>query len=295
MAASNVLLNTAQVSKILNITLNNVQRLNKEGYLAVNEITDLKNGKMYLYSNKQVDSLIPLIPRIKKHWQQNDDYIHGASKLARQRNKRHQSYQHKLGLKKTFLENIAFLPEYRQKILRSSYFLFHLNHYAKTGNYYLYDLKELVLYAFVQYYHKNNDILQISFTQGNNKTILCPSCKARAKDQNLSYIEYLDNNGGCSKCTKQYNYYSLYEFLIDDCDYYFCFHIPYYSAKKWFKNAGITIVEKTNMQQEGATAFGRTIYESEARAVELVEVINELQYFISEFGIEPLFETYFPM
>lgn len=291
MSGSPELLNPAQVCKTLGLTPAGVKRLTREGYLEVKGKVHFKNGDMELFYNKQVQALAPEIPRIKQTWESRDNNLYGACRLTRARIFRHRAYWDKIYHKQKFFETVDSLPEDTAKIIRACYYLFHLNHYAKAGNRYLYDLKETVLHTFAQNYYGKSDLLQISFIEGENKVNLCPGCKARAKNRRMSYLDYLDKAGGCPRCTREYKYYSLYEFLISQDEYRFCFHTPYATAKKWFKNIKLKPSQKQRPRREGIYAFGRAIYESEARAVELIEVIEELQAFLAEFGIGPLIET----
>ncbi|SFR13659.1 hypothetical protein [Desulfoscipio geothermicus] len=285
------LLNPAQICETLGITPNGVNRLTREGYLEVKQKVNFKNGVMHLFHKEQVQALAPSLPRIKQAWERYDNYCHGASRLARARMYRQKSYQDKVKRKEQFFNNLALLPEDQEKMLKAAYYLFHLNHYAKAGSTYLYDLKELVLHTLVQNYYGNDDLLQVSFIEGHNKINLCPDCKSRAQKQRLSYLEYLDRTGGCPKCTREYKYYSLYEFIVSCEDYRFCFHTPYHTAQKWFDKSHLPRKKHTPLR-EGAYAFGRAIYDSEARAVELMEVIKELQHFLATFNVKPLIDTY---
>jgi len=285
------LLNPAQISLTLGITPNNIKRLTNEGYLEVQKQINFKNGVMHLFTSTQVKAIIPAMPRIKQAWERHDNYHQGGNRMARARAYRHQSYRDKVNRKEQFLNSINELPQERKVILSAAYYLFHLNHYAKAGSSYLYDLKESVLHTLVNNYYHRDEWLNISYIEGTNKIVLCPECRAKANNQRLSYQEYLYKTGGCLKCTREYKYYSLYEFTITCQDYRFCFHTPYATAKKWF-NKQTMPPRKECPEREGAYAFGRAIYDSEAMAVELIEVIDELQKFLTSFNIEPLIDTY---
>ncbi len=285
------LLNPAQISQTLGITPNNIKRLTGEGYLEVQKQVNFKNGVMQLFTRTQAHGLIPAMPRIKQAWERYDNYHQGGNRMAKARTYRHQSYRNKVNRKEQFLNSINELSQDRQAILIAAYYLYYLNHYAKAGSSYLYDLKETVLHTLVKNYYHRDKCFKISFIEGTNKIALCPECRAKANNQHLSYLEYLDKTGGCLKCTREYKYYSLYEFTIGCQDYRFCFHTPYATAKKWF-NKHTMPPRKECPEREGAYAFGRAIYDSEAMAVELIEVIDELQKFLAVFEIEPLINTY---
>jgi len=284
------LMNPAQVCQALGITPNGVRRLSREGYLEVKDMVRFKNGDMSLFSIKQVHSLLPVMPRIKQAWETHDKSRFGARRVSKAHVHRHKSYNNQINHKEEFFMATNALAEKTAQLIKACYYLFHLNHYAKAGNQYLYDLKELVLQTFVEQY-TSDDLVKVSFIEGDNKVLLCPGCKARAKERGMSYLEYLDAEGACPRCTREYKYYSLYEFIISYDEYRFCFHTPYSTAKKWFKNIGLRPPQTHKPQREGAYTFGRSVYESEAQVVELIEVIEELQNFLANFGVEALIET----
>ncbi|KAF1083836.1 hypothetical protein SPSYN_02992 [Sporotomaculum syntrophicum] len=285
------LLNPAQISQTLGINPINIIRLTREGYLEVKKQVSFKNGVMQLFNRTQVQTLIPAMPRIKQAWERYDNYHHGGNRMARARAYRHQSYRDKVNRKEQFFNSLNELTQERHEILKTAYYLYYLNHYAKAGSSYLYDLKETVLHTLVKNYYQRTDWLKISLIEGTNKIVLCPECRAKANNQRLSYLEYLDKTGGCNKCIKEYKYYSLYEFIICCQDYRFCFHTPYSTAKRWFNKQALPPCKECP-EREGAYAFGRAIYDSEAKAVELIEVIDELQNFLALYNIEPLIDTY---
>ena len=258
--------------------------------MEIKDSVKFKNGDMNLFDARQVQNLLPGMPRIKQAWETYDKSRYGAHQVSKTRVHRHKSYKEKANHKEQFLTSLDSLAEGTEKLIRACYYLFHLNHYAKAGNQYLYDLKELVLRTFVEKYAAD-DLVQVSFIEGDNKVNLCPDCKVRAKERGMSFLEYLDATGACPRCTREYKYYSLYEFIISHDEYRFCFHTPYSTAKRWFKNAGLRPPQKPKPQREGAYTFGRPVYESEAQVVELIEVIEELQNFLANFGIEALMET----
>lgn len=288
-------MNPAQVCETLGITPIEIKRLVKDGHLEIKNVVNFKNGKMNLYNSRQVESLINLMPRIKQAWECNDALKYGASKLARNKVYRQKTFRKNVESKNKFFQEIEMLPGDVKVLLHTCFYLFHLNHYAKAGDPYLYDLKEMVLSTLVKKYYKENgdqdSLLQAVFIEGENKIILCSRCKSRAKKRKISHVDYLEKYGGCSKCSKGYKYYSLYEFNISYDNYRFCFHTPYSTGKKWFKDKKSLPPKKQSSRREGAYIFGRSIFNSEAQAVELIEAIEELQNFLADSGHEPLIET----
>lgn len=285
------LLNPAQVCKTLGITPAGIKRLTKDGHLEIKASVSFKNGDMPLFRSEQVYSLIPKIPRVKQTWEREDKNRFGSSRVAFAKVNRQKAYWKKRLHKQQFMHMLADQPPEIRELMRASYFLFHLNHYAKANSPYLYDLKENVLEIFAREYYGRTGILQVNFIEGDNKTILCQDCKAKAKKQSVSYVDYIYRKGGCPKCTREFKYYSLYEFLVTLEEYRFSFHTPYNTGKRWFKNAKVQPPYKQRFGPEGAYIFGRTIFESEARVVDLSEAIEQLQDFLAAHGFAPVIET----
>ncbi|MGB9791051.1 MAG: hypothetical protein ACPLTR_00550 [Thermacetogeniaceae bacterium] len=183
--------------------------------------------------------------------------------------------------KERFLNSLSEIPEKSASLLRAAYYLYHLNHYAKAGESYLYELKERVLKAFTAHFAPE-DGLRISFIQGPPRITLCPACRRRAREERKSYVEYAQVTGGCASCHRDENYYSLYEFLVICDPHRFCFHSPYKIASKWLR--GKDIPWKEGSEREGGYTFGRAITPGEEAAVNLGEVIAELEHFLAELG-----------
>ncbi len=278
MKACKHLLSTAEVCKILGITPAKVHQLINEGYLEVIDTTRLKHGVANFFQAAQVEKLIEQMPRILRRWHSEENARLGAKNAAVLRVKRRHAAQNVKSQKEVFLSSINLAPESIYRLLRAAYFLYHLNHYAKTGNEYLYDLKEQVLYAFYQRYSAT-DCLKIFFIPGEQHIKLCPKCKRKAQQQRISYSEYARHTGGCNCCVKDDRHYSLYEFVIDYDEYHFCFHTPYTVARKWFKGKKIP-TKFSSSRYEMGTNFGRSIFELEAKAIPLAEVISELKDFL---------------
>ncbi|WP_337999124.1 helix-turn-helix domain-containing protein [Desulfofalx alkaliphila] len=272
------LLTTAEVCKILGITPTKLRRLTHEGYLEVEEITKMKHGDLHLYHPAEVDKLQLQMPRILRRWESEENTAMGAKKAALMRSNRINAAHGLKSRKEEFLLSLDLAPEKTANLLRASYFLFHLNHYAKAGNHYLYDLKEKVLKKFVEHYNEEHG-LTISLVQGGQRVLLCPSCKRKARRQRKSYHDYARMTGGCPWCIKNDRYYSLYEFTVKYAEHRFCFHTPYNVAKKWLKDKATTTKFRAQRYEMG-TAFGRPIFELEAQAIPLQEVIDELNYFL---------------
>ncbi|MBM7855643.1 hypothetical protein JOC37_002048 [Desulfohalotomaculum tongense] len=276
---SQQLLTTAEVCKTLGITPSKLRRLTSEGYLEVEEIAQMKHGKMHLFKPALVKKLLPEMPRILRRWYSEENAQVGAKQAAALRANRRYSVQSIKSQKDEFLASLDLAPERIGRLMRASYYLFHLNHYAKAGINYLYDLKEQVLKCFVENYNAD-DGLKVYYVQGGQRVQLCPACKKKARRQRLSYGDYARATGGCSRCTKDDHFYSLYEFVLEYAEHRFCFHTPYTVARKWFKNQDIPIKFKASRYEMGTT-FGRPVLEPEAKAIPLNEVVEELEKFLN--------------
>lgn len=276
---SHQLLTTAEVCRTLGITPSKLKRLTSEGYLKVEETAHLKHGKVHLFKSSMVEKLVPQLPRILRrwHWEENNNI--GAKQAAEMRTSMYNAVQSIKDQKEEFLASLELVPEKTAYLLRASYYLFHLNHYAKAGNDYLYDLKEKVLKAFVNNFNQNHG-LSIYYIQGGQKIYLCSACKKKARKQNQSYRNFARLTGGCPRCTRDDRFYSLYEFIVEYAEHRFCFHTPYLIARKWFKGHQIPVKFKTQRYEMGKT-FGRPVLEPEAKAIPLHEVISELEDFLS--------------
>ncbi|WP_066634650.1 DNA-binding protein [Desulfolucanica intricata] len=290
-AASN-LLTTAQVCKTLGVTPAKLRRLTNEGYLEVQKVANFKNGEMNCFLHSQVNNLLPQMPRILSRWVSEDNARLGAKKAARVRAHRQRAAKVIKSRKEEFLDSLELVPPKSADLLKASYYLFHLNHYAKAGHSYLYDLKEQVLKYFLKHFTKEHG-LKVFFIKGAPKIKLCPSCRAKARSRHISYREYAALYEGCPCCNKDNNHYDLYEFVVRYDKHSFCFHTPYSVARKWFNGDAEIPLKNKGTEREGGFTFGRPIYESEASAIDLEEIINELENFLEIYSYynNPGFQT----
>ncbi len=270
------LLTTAEVCRELGITPHDVHRLEAEGYLETKLVDRNKHGEASLFSSQDVASVRLKLPRILRNWDDSAGAVGGAA-AARKRQHDWVTARETIARKERFMEGIADLPGGSAMLLRTAYYLFHLNHYAKSGETYLYELKERVLAAMAANFI-TFDCLQIYFIPGPARVRLCPDCRSRAQEQRKSYLEYARLTGGCSNCQRDEDYFSLYEFLVAWDQHRFCFHSPFQIGRKWFK--GRDIPAKEGSEREGAYPFGRPISSGEAAAVNLSEVVDELEHFL---------------
>lgn len=275
-------LSTAQVGEFLGVTPSRIHRLVQDGLLEVKDTRLYKFGKNYYFDRTDVERLLPRIPGLKRKWQAEEDARLGAKRAAFKRlhaEKKARQYQH---LKEEFFSSLEHYPEKPAALLRASFYLYHLNHYAKGGEEYLYDLKEKVLKEFTKRFSAEEG-LEVLFVEGGQKILsLCDSCRQKALKMGLDYTRYKSTHGGCPRCKKRSDYYSLFEFRVRYGEHSFCFHTPYNVARNWLNNpAGLPQKTRTMGEEEGRT-FGRPITEAEAMAVSLEEVIGELERFLGE-------------
>ncbi|MTI81849.1 MAG: hypothetical protein FH758_13415 [Firmicutes bacterium] len=272
------LLTTAEVCKTLGITPHKLRRLTNEGYLNIEETTEMKHGEIHLFNSIIVKKLVHELPRILRRWQWEENAYVGEKKAAVLRANRRNTAQSIKNQKEQFLTSLELAPERMGYLLKASYYLFHLNHYAKAGNSYLYDLKEKVLKSFVNNYN-SDDGLTVYYIQGGQRVQLCSACKKKARKQRLSYRDYSSISGGCPKCTRDDRFYSLYELIVEYAEHRFCFHTPYNIARKWFKEKQLPTKFKAQRYEIGST-FGRPILEPEALAIPLDEIFAELEDYL---------------
>lgn len=274
-------LSTAQAGEFLGVTPSGIRRLVRDGFLEVKDTRSYKFGQNYYFDPGDVERLLPRIPDFKRKWQAEEDVRLGAKRAAFRRlnaEKKAREYQQ---VKEQFLSSLEHYPEKGAALLKASFYLYHLNHYAKGGEGYLYDLKEKVLKKFMEEFSAGEG-LEVLFVEGEQKILLCPSCRRKAQNMDLGYIRYKSAHGGCPRCQKESDYYSLIEFRVRYGEHSFCFHTPYHIARGWLKDP-LELPHLTSARgKEGACAFGRPITEAEAMAVSLEEVIGELERFSGE-------------
>ena len=272
-------LTPAQVCRVLKVTPNQMRWLIGSGWLEVAQIAPRKYGKMELFNSHQVQALISDMPKIRRGWESTKSLRQGAQKTAYRRETSRHLTESLKRRKKEFLDDLKGFSESVEKVLRVCFYLFHLNHYAKNGHTYLYDLKEQVLRKLYTGYSADG-LISVAFIRGTPRIRLCAACRVLAQEQGKRQTEYVRRGGGCPRCSREENYYSLYEFTVDYAEYHFCFHIPYHIARKWV-DTGRSIPEKdTMLEREGFYTYGRRVFEPEALAIEMQEVVEEIESFL---------------
>ncbi|MBE3588131.1 MAG: hypothetical protein IMW93_06180 [Thermoanaerobacteraceae bacterium] len=277
------LLDLAAVCRALGVTPDRVRRLEQEGFLEAARSGHNRNGEKPLFAAPQVMALVPEMPRILSRWASEDNARLGARRAGINRAHLPRRVSRLRRQKEEFLASLEELPPKAAQLLKAAYYLFHLNHYAKDGHAYLYDLKGRVLRSFVRHFTAE-DGLQVAFIAAESRVFLCPSCRSRAWSQGLNYADYARLYGGCSRCRKDPRYYDLYEFIINREEHRFIFHTPYALARRWIRQDLTVPTHYSQRHREAGYTFGRPVTGAEAQAVPLTEVIEELEQFVEQFS-----------
>jgi hypothetical protein len=168
--------------------------------------------------------------------------------------------------------------------LEASYYLYHLNHYAKTPKYQkqsnqLYDLKKKVLLKALEEYP---DLIKIKFVERGDKIIYCKDCIEKAIElrdllhERGPWINFVDDP--CPRCKIIKDYYSLIEFYIESPIVKFTFHLPY-PIVPHLKTKDIEI-EKEYTEDGIFDSYGRPISKLEESLFPLKKVIEKLNEFL---------------
>lgn len=85
MSLNGTYMSTAEVSDALGITPSSVHRLVREGFLGVKDTKQYKSGWESNFDCSEVNKLLPMMPALRRKWQQAEDSRLGAKKAAFQR------------------------------------------------------------------------------------------------------------------------------------------------------------------------------------------------------------------
>jgi hypothetical protein len=225
------MLTISEVAAKFKISNRQVHDMVNYGYLNVANVYRRGNyGISYLFSENELNRLdiYSILAEIQEKKKQHIYYRGNPLKFRNLINA--------LNYYERFLANIEYHPE--REVLQTAFYLFHLNHYAKTykeQSNELYSLKNNVL---KKMYQENSPIINTCYLIGpdRKKIFLCEDCKDSARSARMSFVEYVKKGYYCPKCYIQSiekEYYSLLEFKIDAADYRFTFHLPRSSAIRW--------------------------------------------------------------
>ncbi|KJS14490.1 MAG: hypothetical protein VR69_17320 [Peptococcaceae bacterium BRH_c4b] len=279
------LLTTAQVCAALGITPAKVRLLTDEGYLEIRGKQKYKHGDVHLFSPEQVYSLTSAMPGILSRWATRENARQGAQRSGRIRALEPVGARQVRESRDHFLSSLEPVPERTADLLRASYYLYHLNHYAKAGQQYLYDLKEKVLKSLAIHFREDPE-MEILLVEGLQKIHLCQDCRHKARSMGLSYAEMARSGEGCPRCARNNSYYDLFEFNINWGEHCFSFHTPFSVGRKWFPRELRLPRRNRGYQQEQGLTFGRPITEKEARALPMDEVLEQLEIFLDKYSLQ---------
>lgn len=281
MRQDNAMLTISQIARLYKISNRQVQDLVDCGYLTVADLQRSANqGITYLFSEEEISQLD--IYSLLAEMRDNPGRLRGHSRKSGDFKRLLRVMNHY----DRFLEEVSTFPEGR--VLEICFYLFHLNHYAKTyqeQSKKLYHLKKRVLRKL---YGEGNGLLQTRYLLGQDRQQiwLCEDCKDSANAAGLSYVAYLRQGYYCPKCEVQAlekEYYSLFEFQVDAAGYRFTFHLPRSAALRW-------IPEPHKLPQDLRAAtryddsmylYGRRISRIEEKAFPLDMIVEKLNHYLN--------------
>ena len=195
--------------------------------------------------------------------------------------------------KRKYLSEIRKYPEDIYRILRACYFLYHLNHYAKSGvmENEFYFLKTDILEKF---YKLNFRGLSISYIRrGDKKRIIrtpwYEDDENYDDDTEDDYENYDDDTEDDYDFSSPYmeivetGYYDLYSFKIEIDDFTYNFCIPI-GGVDWIKEERIQGMEYDPI--EYARSHGREITEEESKTISPVRIAVEMYGFLYDWKWE---------
>jgi len=275
------MLRASEVAKKLKISYSQVQDLIDYGYLPIADVCRYGNGGMvYLFSEAQLDSLdVPgVLAEIRE--------LKARERIGTRHYSRDWKKQQSVARRHEWVMRMT-AESSDPELFKACYYLFHLNHYAKAypekGDA-LYRLKNQVLRSMVSRYP---DKVHCLYLVGGDKirVWLCEDCACTARLNGNSYQEYIGEHRYCPKCEVQVverEYYSLIEFIIENQDLRFVFHLPVSKARKWLLGIeGFPRAERGSAEKMDEMYFyGRRVTRIEEKIVPLAVVEKELREFL---------------
>lgn len=274
-------LTSSEVAAKYNISNRQVNDLLAYGYLNVAQVLRYhKRGVTLLFSESELESLdIPsLLAEIKA---KKKAPIKSANPAEIRKLLSAFNYYDR------FMEDVEYYPE--AEVLKACFYLFHLNHYAKTYpdlSKNLYKLKSQVL---KKMYQENQGIITASYLQGpdRRRVWLCEDCKEASRAAGMSYNNYIRSESYCPKCDVQIlerEYYSLVEFSLKVGGYRFVFHTPRSLAAGWMKGMKELPqgTRKADHYQDRMYLYGRSISNIEEKAFPLNMLKERLRAYLND-------------
>lgn len=274
------MLTVSDIASLYEISCQQVCDLIDYGYLSVAQLDRNSNkGIKYLFSEQDVHAL-----DIHSHLAEIND-LHRTNTQLNRNSSDFKKVLKTINYYDRFLEQIEYYPE--KEALKVAFFLFHLNHYAKSYSNRsdeLYSLKQRVL---EKLYTKNPELIEVIYLLGpdRKKVWLCEDCKENARTVGLSYSVYIKKELYCPKCdvlSVEKEFYSLLEFRLSVDNFRFTFHLPLYSAKKWISNLDELpqTVRRTTKYDDKMYLYGRSIGRVEEKVFPLAMIISELNTYL---------------
>lgn len=274
------MLTISQVAARFGVSNRQIHELISLGYLNISSISRDKCGVKYLLSEQYLDrldmySLIAEAQEAKRRLPK----FHSHPLDWKHLNKAVDHYQ-------KFLQEME-LNRYAP-LLKASFYLFHLNHYAKSYSQTskeLYGLKKQVLRIMIEEY---GPLFKVTYLLGpdRKKIWLCEDCKANARKAGIPFPEYARREYHCSKCYVQNlekEYYSLIQFDLALEGHRFSFHLPL-SAARFVKDLHLVnqAIRKTCRYNDLMFLYGRPVSRVEEQVYPLTIIVDGLKKFLIE-------------
>jgi len=274
-------LTISEVAGRFNISNRQVHELMDYGYLTVAQVERKDNrGISFLFSEKEIETLdIPsLLAEIKEKRERNEKPRYQGSSDLRKIIKAFNYYDR-------FLEEIEEYPEV--ELLKACFYLFHLNHYAKSYSEISKSLYQLKARVLEKVYRENQAKFKVIYLLGadKKKVWLCEDCKEAAHSRGLSYNRFIREEAYCSKCyiqSVEKEYYSLLEFILRVGDYRFIFHSPRSLAAAWVDNLPELPgeVRREGFYDDRMYLYGRRVTAVEERVFPLEMIKGKLMEYL---------------
>lgn len=273
------MLTISQVAARYGVSNRQIHELISMGFLNVSSISRDSRGAKYLLSEQYLDrlDLYSLIAEAQETRRRFPGYSNRPLDWKRL-GRAVDHYQR-------FLEEISlncYAP-----LLEASFYLFHLNHYAKScaeKSKECYGLKKQVLKKMIEEYRT---LFNITYLLGpdRKKVWLCEDCKSNARKAGIPFPEYARREYHCSKCYVQNlekEYYSLFQFDLALEGHRFSFHLPL-SAARFIKEIHLLdqSVRKTCRYNDLMFIYGRPVSRVEEQVYPLNMIVDGLQRFLS--------------
>ncbi|MFN4196480.1 MAG: hypothetical protein ACK4FM_00525 [Caldimicrobium sp.] len=229
---------------------------------------------------------------ILKFIQEKQENIQKSKELTRQKIKERLSQIHQeLKVKKEVTKEMLKILKLYNPVLVVMFYLYHLNHYAKTEKYEKYkdEIYELKKEALIKAYKENPDLFSLYFIPRGDKIIYCDECREIAyenwkyaggyKETGYSFGEWLKEEEPCPNCEVIKDYYSLVEFNIKTEIVNFSFHLPYPEVENIFNKKNL---KEKYIENAESIKFGRGLEGYEALIVTLKTALKKVKEYVEK-------------